>query len=237
MKKGEMVLIEYVGRIKSTGQIFDLTSEELAKKEGLYDPRLKYGPVAVIVGAGHVIRGVDKALEHMKEGEKKTFVIKPSDGFGERDPRLVKTMSEKTFKKEGITPVPGMELSSSLGRMRILSVNSGRVKVDLNHPLAGKELEYEIEIKKRVTDPVEKLSRLVGFHTGLDEKHYNARTQGKKGIVEVDIELPEGVKKIIEEEAREYLGLESVEFVACGKEEKQGGSENKGKTKKTTKKE
>jgi len=96
--------LDFVGRIKDTGVIFDLTMEDVAKQEGVYNPSINYGPVPVIVGEGNVIRGVDEKLEGAEVGKKITFDVPPEKAFGKRDPRLIKIYSMAEFKKQGITP-------------------------------------------------------------------------------------------------------------------------------------
>jgi FKBP-type peptidyl-prolyl cis-trans isomerase 2 len=90
MQKGDFVYISYVGRIKESGEIFDTTSEEIARKEGVYNPEIKYEDVPIIIGAGFVIPGLDEELEKMNVGEKKIVEIEPKKAFGERREDLIK---------------------------------------------------------------------------------------------------------------------------------------------------
>ena len=75
MKEGDFVHIDYVGRLSATGEIFDLTDAELAKKEGIYSEKTRYGPALVIMGAHMVIPGIEKQLLQMKVGEGREFVV------------------------------------------------------------------------------------------------------------------------------------------------------------------
>ncbi|RLJ09464.1 MAG: peptidylprolyl isomerase, partial [Candidatus Aenigmatarchaeota archaeon] len=138
IKEGSFVEIDYVGRVEGTNEIFDLTSEEVAKKEGIYNPKQKYGPVLVIIGANMIIPGVEEQLKNMKPGEEKEFVVEPKKAFGERNSKLVKVISLMEFKKEKIDPVPGMFITIDGLQAKVQSVSGGRVRVDFNHPLAGK---------------------------------------------------------------------------------------------------
>ena len=162
MQKGDMVRINFVGRLES-GEVFDLTYEDVAKKEGIYSPRVKYGPIPVLIGAGFVIPGLDKALQEMNVNEKKVVVIEPKDGFGDRDPKLVHVVPQKTFKDQRVEPRQGMIVDFSGMKGRIQSVAAGRVRVDFNNPLAGKKLKYELEIVGKVEDPAEKAKGVFEF--------------------------------------------------------------------------
>lgn len=164
LQKGDFITVEYVGRIVGTGKIFDLTSEELAKSENLYDPEMKYGPITIVLGAGHVLKGLEAELEKIKVGEKKKVLIKQENAFGERKPEFVKLVPMAVFKKERMNPVPGMPVKINNIPGVVQTVSGGRVKVDFNHPLAGKELEYEITILNQITNITEQILSLFRFH-------------------------------------------------------------------------
>jgi FKBP-type peptidyl-prolyl cis-trans isomerase SlyD len=185
MQKGDFVYISYVGRIKESGEIFDVTSEEIAKKEGVYNPQIKYGDIPVIVGAGFIIQGLDEALERMNVGEKKVVEIEPNKAFGERREDLIKLIPEVEFKKRNIDVKVGDFVSVNGVTGRVLSINSGRVKVDFNHPLAGKTLIYEVEIKKQITDIKEKIYAILKYFLNLDENTANVKIEGSTVEIEV----------------------------------------------------
>jgi FKBP-type peptidyl-prolyl cis-trans isomerase 2 len=69
MNKGDFVVIDYLAKVKATGEYFDTTDEEKARELGLYQEDKTFKPVTVVVGANHVIEGLDEALEEMDVGE------------------------------------------------------------------------------------------------------------------------------------------------------------------------
>lgn len=216
MKNGDFIYIDYVGRIKETGEIFDLTKEDVARKEGIYDPKFKYKPIPVVVGSDLVIKGLNKVLKEMKVGEKRKVEIGPEEGFGERMEELVKIIPESVFKDQNIEPVPGYYVNIGGLRGRIISVSGGRVKVDFNHPLAGKTLEYEIEIVREVKNEDEKIKSIVCYFTGMDEDEVNL--QIKEKIAEISfknqIDLPLRVKNLISKKIFEWIkDVEEIKFV------------------------
>ena len=105
MKTGDFVKIDYIGRLES-GEIFDLTYEDVAKKEKIHNEKIKYKPVSIIVGAGFVIPGLDKAISEMELNEKKKIKIAPEEGFGKRNPDMVKVVPKNAFKGD-FEPKPG----------------------------------------------------------------------------------------------------------------------------------
>jgi FKBP-type peptidyl-prolyl cis-trans isomerase 2 len=154
----DIVRVSFTGRVKDTGKVFDTTYAEAAKKAGIFNEHLSYGPTPMILGENRLIPGLENALSKMKSGEEKTVVVHPKDAFGERDPELVKLVPLKVFKANGINPAPGLVvvLENNLPG-RVQSVSGGRVRVDFNHELAGKALEYELKMDERLSDEKEKI--------------------------------------------------------------------------------
>jgi FKBP-type peptidyl-prolyl cis-trans isomerase 2 len=165
MKKGDFVEIDFVGRISGTGEIFDLTDEETAKKEGVYSPKHRYKPSLVIIGSGMAVPGVESKLEQMEPGHESEFELSPEEAFGGRDMKLVRIVSMSKFLKEKISPVPGMFVDIDGMQTKVLSVAGGRVRVDFNHPLAGKHLRYKLRLVREITDALEKAKALLSYYT------------------------------------------------------------------------
>jgi len=182
MKEGDFVKIDYIGRIKESGTIFDITNEKIAKEKEVYNPQVKYGPVPVIVGAKFVIKGLEEQIKKMEVGEEKKFTLKPEDAFGKRSEKLLKVIPITEFHKRNVVPYQGMPVNIKNMMGRVASVSGGRVKVDFNHPLAGKELEYEMKVTDKITDKKEKIAGIVEFLYGKNKKD--------------DIELKENIVKI-----------------------------------------
>ena len=164
MNKGDFLEIEYVGRIKLTNEIFDLTSEELAKKEKIHNPKHKYGPALVIVGSNMVIPGVMKEIEKMEVGEEREFEVSPSEGFGLRSPKLIRIISLSKFIENKINPVPGVYFEIDGIQAKVQSVSGGRVRVDFNNPLAGKVLAYRVKILRKIERNENKVERLLKYY-------------------------------------------------------------------------
>lgn len=211
MKPGDFVLVDFVGRIKDTREIFDITEEDIAKKEGIHRPGFKYKPVPMIVGSNFILPGLNDALKEMKVGEKKTVDIPPEKAFGNRNPDLIKLIPESRFKKQGVNATPGSFVTINRIKGKIISVDGGRVKVDFNHPLAGKVLEYELKILKKITKPEEKIKSVFHYFTGLEEvevaikngeaeinikKRVNVLVETKERIAKAVIKWVKGIKKV-----------------------------------------
>lgn len=213
MEQGDMVLLDYVGRAE--GEIFDLTVEDKAKEEGLELENYNFEPIPVLVGEQYVIEGLDEALQDMEVGEEQELDIEPEKAYGERDSEKVQTYPEKEFKKQGVDVAPGEEIMVGRQRGRVLSVGSGRVRVDFNHPLAGNELNYWVKVVEKVEDDQEIAENILSHLAG----HFDYEVDD--GVVEVEEthshgdhehNLPEEAQEEIERQVTEYTDLE-VEFV------------------------
>ncbi|MCK5233957.1 MAG: FKBP-type peptidyl-prolyl cis-trans isomerase [Candidatus Aenigmarchaeota archaeon] len=218
MKKGDFVKLEYTGRVKDTKEIFDTTEESLAKENNIFKEDTKYGAVSIIVGAGYVVSGLDKKLLEVDANATAKADISQEDGFGKRDASLIKIMPSAHFQKEKIVPVPGQYIT--LGNNvsgKILSASSGRVRVDFNHPLAGKILEYEIKTLGIITAPKEKINVITGFYFGgLKEKIASSLSEGHADISmpkEFFKFVPDDLRKKIENDIKKHVeGVKEVSF-------------------------
>ncbi len=215
MEEGDFIRIDYVGKIKESGLIFDLTSEEIAKKEGIHNPQVKYGPLPVIIGSKFLIKGLEDTLKEMKVDEKKHLILKPDQTFGQRSEKLIKLIPESEFTKKDMVPYQGMLVNIKNLMGRVLSVSVGRVKVDFNHPLAGKELEYDLEIREKITDKKEKIKSVLEFFykpTG------NEKVSTEKDVVELTVDSASDLPKKMKDEISRIIvrwieGVKIVKFI------------------------
>ena len=134
-KKGNSVKVHYTGKLKD-GTIFDSS--------------VNREPLEFELGKGNMIPGFEKAVEGMKEGDKVTAEIPAQEGYGDRrDDLVVEVPNSKV--PENITPEVGQKLSIKQpdGNQIPVVVTEKRddsIILDANHPLAGKDLVFEIEL-------------------------------------------------------------------------------------------
>lgn len=201
VKKRDFIEIEYIGRIKGSNHIFDLTDEKLARENGLYNPNIRYGARIVCVGEGDLISGLDKALIDKEVGKLYTIEVTPKEGFGERNNKLIRTISGYVFTRDKVNPFPGLQLNidGMLGTVR--SVSSGRVTVDFNHPLSGRDIIYEIKINKIIEDNKLKVESILRNKLNLDEKDYNLTLNENKAEIALkkDNKLKDKIKNVMKD--------------------------------------
>ena len=225
MNDGDFVKIDFVGRVKDTDEIFDLTIEDVAKKEGIYNPKKGYGPALVIVGKEMVIPGVDEQLRQMKVGDKKEFEVPKEKAFGNRDFAKIKIVSYSKFTKEKIEPVPGLFVDIDGREAKIQTVNGGRVRVDFNHPLAGKALYYRLKIVEEVKDAKDKATELVKKY-GMNAvvKDTKIDEAGRLTLV-IEKDIPKSVKDVIKAQIEKYVTeVKDIQFELRHQIDKKNGN-------------
>jgi hypothetical protein len=113
------------------------------------------------------------------------------------------------FSEQKITPFPGLVLNIDGRNAKVRSVAGGRVMMDFNHPLAGKELHYEVEILEQVKEPKKMVESLLAYY-GLGGK---VTIAGKRASITLDKPANPVVKKLVEETLLKWCpGVGSVAF-------------------------
>jgi len=108
-------------------------------------------PIEFMIGAGKVIPSLEKGIMGLKVGAKKKIEIKAADAYGEYDKNAVQEVPKEQFPKDLKLAVGQFyRVDSPMGprTVTIIAMTDKSVSVDFNHPLAGKDLTFEIEIVK-----------------------------------------------------------------------------------------
>ena len=133
-QKGDKVKVHYTGTL-ADGQVFDSSRSR--------------EPLEVNVGEGSLIKGFEEALPGMTEGEKKNIELAAPEAYGDHNPQLVRDVDKK-FLPQNMEPQVGMQLqigeNEDMTIVTITEVSDASVKLDANHPLAGKQLNFDIEL-------------------------------------------------------------------------------------------
>jgi peptidylprolyl isomerase len=188
LQKGDFILIEYIAKVKETGEIFDTTIEDIAKKERLYKEGEIYEPKLVVVGEGWVLKALDESLTNMEVGKQSVVEIPPDKAFGARDPEKVRRVPLRHLTDKGITPSLGMHVEYDGKLATVRAIGAGRVLLDFNPPLAGKTLVYEVTVKKKLETLEEKIEGLIHRRVPTVEGSKFKFTVKAKAV---SIEMPE----------------------------------------------
>ncbi len=135
VRSGDVVRVHYTGRVKD-GDIFETTVEG--------------EPLQFEVGAGKLLPGFEGAVMGLSEGDQVTVTLTPSQGYGEHLDELMVNVPLEEFPND-IRPEPGLQLQvvdqeGGAALVLVTDVDDDSVVLDANHPLAGLELEFDIEL-------------------------------------------------------------------------------------------
>ncbi len=113
-------------------------------------------PIVFIQGIGQIIPGLENALYGMKVGDQKTVVIPPEEGYGEYDPESTQEATKDEFSEEVPLDVGTfLDLEDDEGDIlsaQITAADEDTVTLDFNHPLAGKDLIFDVTVTEHITD-------------------------------------------------------------------------------------
>ena len=137
VEKNKVVSFNYTLRDKETGEVID--SSEFHGGQ----------PLKILAGAGSIIPGLEKRMEGMTKGEKRTIEVPAEEAYGKPQKELIQELPRDFL--QGIEPEKGRTLQAQtpdgqLINMVIVDFDDNTVTVDLNHPLAGKDLVFDVEI-------------------------------------------------------------------------------------------
>jgi FKBP-type peptidyl-prolyl cis-trans isomerase 2 len=204
LSKGDFVEVNYSGYIKDGHVLFDTTIKSVADHEGM-QLRQKYMPVIICIGHGHLLPGLDHKLTGQKLG-KHTIELTDLEAFGKKDPKLLQLVPRNAFAKEKIAPVPGLEVTVDNHTGIIRTVSGGRIIVDFNHPLASRDLIYEVEVLRKVTDKSEQIKSLLALtHIPFD----TVVVQELTATISLKHKLPKEYTDLVVKNIAELTGVEA----------------------------
>ena len=220
-KKNDFVEIEFTARVKD-GDIFDSNiKKDLEKAELKTDAK----PFSFCLGQGMFLQGVDEFLIGKDKG-KHTIELTAEKAFGKRKAELIQMMPAKVFKEQNLNPVQGFMFNFD-GRVgKILSVSGGRIMVDFNNPVAGKDVVYEVNVLRKLEKIDDKLKSFIDF---LFKKELKFKIQDKKLVLEVEEPIVKFVE-MFKDKFKEIFDLDlEVKGMKPKKSEKPKSDENKEK--------
>jgi FKBP-type peptidyl-prolyl cis-trans isomerase 2 len=135
VKADDLVRVHYTGKL-SDGQVFDSSVDR--------------EPLEVKLGEGSLIPGFEKGLVDMQLNEKKTIVIAKEEAYGEKRKELFQSVKKsdlpEDLKVEVDMPLMATNADGSEKQLRVAEIKEDEIVVDANHPLAGEDLTFELEL-------------------------------------------------------------------------------------------
>ncbi|MBS3816511.1 MAG: FKBP-type peptidyl-prolyl cis-trans isomerase [Candidatus Thermoplasmatota archaeon] len=193
MEEGDLIYVDYdVWMVPENEDeeptLFDTTDEEKAEEEDIFEEDQDYGPRPVVLGGENLSEGFAEALKDSELEEEGSVEVPPEKGIGNRDPDKIELFSRREMQRRDIDPIEGKEVEIDNRRGRIIQATAGRVRVDFNHPLAGKTLRYDFEIVEKPENVEEKAEAILKMDYQAGDFEIEETEE------DVDIKLPEQCK-------------------------------------------
>lgn len=211
IKKNDFVEIEYTGKLKESNAVFDTTQEKVAKENDLYDKNADYSPLVICVGENHILNGLEEQMIGKETGKEYTFDVGSGNAFGRKDPKLIQLVPANKFRQQNIQPFPGLQLNIDGVFGVVKTVSGGRCLVDFNHPLAGKDLVYNVKINKIVDDAKEKLKSLLKMHLHIKDAEIEIKEDS--AVVKLKHKIPKDAEEEFKRIANKMIaGIKNLDF-------------------------
>lgn len=163
------------------------TDEEKGKKLG--DGSKKFKPEIIVLGRGFILKALDEHILKNKQGSKLTAEFSAEEAYGKRQKDMIKTFPKSAFDENKMRAIPGMTYDFNGMYGTVKSVTGGRVLVDFNNPLAGKDIKIEYKVTRKVEDLSEKISTILFSILRIPEDSFKAEVKDKNLKISVPEQL------------------------------------------------
>ena len=217
IKAGDVVLAEFDAWIQESNELFDTTSDAVAKENDIFNEKMIYGPQPLIVGKGRLFAGLDESILKAEIGKEYEVVIPSEKAAGPRDPKLVELHPLREFAKQEIEPRVGLEVTVKGKPAIITAVTAGRVRLDFNNRLAGRTVRYKYKVVEKPSKPVDVVKLLLKMSYGTNEG-FEVEHHGKNYKIKLSDSCKYDQRWILAKyrvvtDLREVLGAETITFL------------------------
>jgi len=217
IKAGDVVLAEFDAWIQDSNELFDTTSDVVAKENDIFNEKMTYGPQPLIVGKGRLFAGLDESILKAEIGKEYEVVIPSEKGAGPRDPKLIELHPVREFVKQEIEPRVGLEVTVKGKPAIITAVTAGRVRLDFNNRLAGRTVRYKYKVVEKPSKPVDVVKLLLKMSYGTNEG-FEVEHHGKNYEIKLSDSCKYDQRWILAKyrvvtDLREVLGAETITFL------------------------
>ncbi len=197
-QKKDFIEIEFTGKIKNGGVFDSNIKKDLESLDSKANPK----PIVISLGEGMFLKAVDDFLIGKDIG-RYNVELTPEKAFGPRVSKFVQTIPIKIFRSQNLNPFPGAVFNFDGRVAKVLAVSGGRVMTDFNHPLAGKDVIYEINILRKIEDQNEKIKSFIEF---LFRRNLKFSVVDKKIIIEAEKEMSKFIE-MFQEKFKDIFGM------------------------------
>jgi len=207
----DFIELNYTGKLVD-GTVFDTTEEKVARDSGIYDQKMKLGPATICVGEQQILPGLDQQLVGKEIGQEYIFKLNSEQAFGKRDIKRMRIMPASAFKEHNMKPYPGLQIDVD-GEMGLVSrVSGGRIIVNFNHPLAGKDVVYIVKILHKITDKNKQITAYLNYILKIPADKIQVAISEQEATVTLPAQLPEQFTQIIGKKLAELVQLKEIKF-------------------------
>jgi FKBP-type peptidyl-prolyl cis-trans isomerase 2 len=208
----DFIELEFTGKTAVDNLVFDTNIEAVAKSSGLQTEKSNFKPVTICVGEKQLLPGLDEELPGKEIGKDYEIKLGPEQAFGKRNVKKIQLVPVSTFHENKMNPQPGLQVDFDGKMGTVMRVSGGRVMVNFNHPLAGKDVIYEIKVIKKITDPKLQLESYLKSTTQLPENMIGVDVKEDKATIEMPFDLPEQFSGELTKKLCELTKLKEVKF-------------------------
>lgn len=140
----------------ANGKLVQTTNEKKGKEAKLENK--SYEPQALILGNAFILKALDDHILKATKNEERTLKLNAEQAYGKRKKELIKTFPKSAFDEHKLRAVPGVTYDFNGMYGTVKSVVGGRILVDFNNPLSGKEIDINYKVVKTIVEIEEKLA-------------------------------------------------------------------------------
>lgn len=214
IKKGDFIKINYNGKVDE-GIVFVTTDESVAKEHDIFNPDIGYGGDVITVGAKHVLLNFDEDLIGKEVGYIGTVTVPVENAFGEHKPELIESFPISKFKDQELYKGAKVTVDNKTGVVR--DKIGRKLRIDFNHPFAGKDITYEYTIEEKIEEDSEKIKGLFTSYVGGSYVE-SISIEDKKATITISKVLSYKqkwlyLKQVIASNIFENMDIDSVNYV------------------------
>lgn len=199
LKTGDFVEIEF--DLYANGSLVQTTDEKKGKEANLNIK--EYKPQSIILGKSFILKALDDDIIKNKK-ESNTLNLKTEEAYGKRKKDLLKTLPKSAFEEHKTRPVPGVTYDFNGMYGTVKSVIGGRVLVDFNNPLSGKEIKITYNIMKKIEDVCEKVKIIMKTVLSLTPEMFKVDKKEKDLILQVPMQL-NPLEKMLKQTIQDFI--------------------------------
>lgn len=171
----------------ANGKLVQTTSEKKAKEANLEGKDFK--PVSMVLGKAFVLKALDEAIEKTDIGKENSIELTAEQAYGKRKKEMIRTFPENSFIQNKMRPVVGMTYDFNGMYGTVKSASRGRVMVDFNNPLSGKDIKIDFKVIEKIEDIKTQMETIFEAVLKFPNNMYNIEVKNKNITLAIPKEL------------------------------------------------